>query len=145
MHVLRHKNSEVLNIFVFWYRELELILNMAVNMAVINLLSTTAIVVYTVWVKKSPLRTCGNFSKTLGWEFFNQILHAYYAFQSTLDYKFLFSYLQLWPSYDIFSATRPPRHAFRSMVDILSTWWSRLIWHNIVKVAVTWIQICSPA
>jgi len=29
------------------------------------------------------------------WEFFNQILHAYYAFLSTLDYGFLFSYLQL--------------------------------------------------
>ena len=30
-----------------------------------------------------------------GWEFFNQILHAYYAFPSTLDYEFLFDYLQL--------------------------------------------------
>jgi len=30
-----------------------------------------------------------------GWEFFNQILRAYYAFPSTLDYKFLFSYLHL--------------------------------------------------
>ena len=30
-----------------------------------------------------------------GWEFFNQILHAYYAFLSTLDYEFLFNYLQL--------------------------------------------------
>jgi len=29
------------------------------------------------------------------WEFFNQILHAYYAFLSMLDYKFLFKYLQL--------------------------------------------------
>jgi len=25
---------------------------------------------------------------------FNQFLHTYYAFLSTLDYKFLFSYLQ---------------------------------------------------
>jgi len=30
-----------------------------------------------------------------GWEFFNQILHAYYAFPSTLDYKFLLKYLQV--------------------------------------------------
>ena len=30
-----------------------------------------------------------------GWEFFNQILHAYYAFQSTLVYEFLFKYLQV--------------------------------------------------
>ena len=34
------------------------------------------------------------------------------------------------------------KRAFRSMVDILSTlWWSRLIWHNFVKVAVNWIKI----
>ena len=32
-------------------------------------------------------------------------------------------------------------HPFRSMVDILSTlWWSRLIWHNFVKVAGNWIK-----
>ena len=30
-----------------------------------------------------------------GWEFFNQILRAYYAFLSTLDYKFVFNYPQL--------------------------------------------------
>ena len=30
-----------------------------------------------------------------GWEFLVQILHAYYTFLSTLDYKFLVNYLQL--------------------------------------------------
>jgi len=30
-----------------------------------------------------------------GWEFFSQILYTYYAFLSTLDYEFLFNYLQL--------------------------------------------------
>ena len=30
-----------------------------------------------------------------GWEFLVQILHAYYTFLSTMDYKFLFNYLQL--------------------------------------------------
>jgi len=44
-----------------------------------------------------------------------QILHAYYAFLSTLDYKFLFSYLQLWRSYAILSAT--VQRAFRPIVD----------------------------
>jgi len=29
------------------------------------------------------------------WEFLVQILHAYYTFQLTLDFKFLFNYLQL--------------------------------------------------
>jgi len=40
-----------------------------------------------------------------GWEFLVQILPAYYAFLSTLDYKFLFNYLQLWRSYAILSTT----------------------------------------
>jgi len=58
----------------------------------------------TVRVKKSPLEDLWQFFQN-GWEFFNQILHAYYAFQSTLDCEFLFSYLQLWRSYIIFSVT----------------------------------------
>ena len=40
-----------------------------------------------------------------GWEFLVQILHAYYTFLSTLDYKFLFNYPQLWRSYSMLSAT----------------------------------------
>jgi len=61
-----------------------------------------------------------------------------------LEYKFLFTYLQLWRSYAILSSTT--RHLFRSTVDILSTlWWSRLIWRNFVKVAVNWIKTCTPA
>jgi len=36
-----------------------------------------------------------------GWEFLINFLHTYYAFISTLDYKFLFNYLQLWRSYAI--------------------------------------------
>jgi len=39
------------------------------------------------------------------WEFFVQILHACYTFLCTLDYKFLFNYLQLSRRYAIFSAT----------------------------------------
>jgi len=40
-----------------------------------------------------------------GWEFFNQILHAYCAFPFMLECKCLFNYLQLWRSYAILSAT----------------------------------------
>jgi len=73
------------------------------------------------------------------WEFLVQILYIYYTFLSPLDYKFLFNYLQLWRSYAILSATT--KRAFRPMVDILSIWWwSRLIWHNFVKVADNWIK-----
>jgi len=50
--------------------------------------------------KKSPPEDFCQFFQN-GWEFFSQILHAYYAFQSTLDCKFLFNYLQLWRSYTI--------------------------------------------
>ena len=39
------------------------------------------------------------------WEFFDHILHAYYVFLSTLDYEFLFNYLQVWQSYAILSVT----------------------------------------
>jgi len=61
-----------------------------------------------------------------------------------LDYKVLFNYLQLWQSYAILSATT--QCAFRTMLDILSIWrWSRLIWHNFIKVAGNWIKICSQA
>jgi len=54
--------------------------------------------------KKSPLpEDLWQFVKN-GWEYSNQILRAYYAFLSTLDYKFLFNYLQLWRSYALLSA-----------------------------------------
>jgi len=53
-----------------------------------------------------------------GWKFLGQILHTYYPFLSTLDYKFLSSYLQFWRSYAILCATT--QHAFQPMVDILS-------------------------
>ena len=81
-----------------------------------------------------------------GWEFLVQILQSYYAFLSTPDCRFLFGYLQLWRSYAILSATT--QRAFRPMVDILSimmwTGWSRLTWHNFVKVAGISASISSP-
>jgi len=40
-----------------------------------------------------------------GWEFLSNFLHTYYTFLSTLDYKFLVNYFQLWRSYVILSAT----------------------------------------
>jgi len=51
--------------------------------------------IYTIQCESTPLpEDLWHFFQN-GWEFFNQILLAYYAFLSTLDYKFLFSYLQL--------------------------------------------------
>ena len=58
----------------------------------------------TVWVKKNPpYGFLKFFPKRLG--IFNQFLHTYYVIVSTLDYKLLFNYLQLWQSYAILSAT----------------------------------------
>ena len=51
-----------------------------------------------------PPRFCGKSSKTV-LNFFNQILRAYYAFISMLDYEILFNYLQLWQSYATLSMT----------------------------------------
>ena len=59
---------------------------------------------HTVWVKKIPPEDLWQFFQN-GWEFFNQITHAYYAFLSTLDYEFLFNYLQFWQSSAILSVT----------------------------------------
>jgi len=58
----------------------------------------------TVWVKKIPPEDLWQFFQN-GWEFFNQILYAYYAFLSTLDYDMSFNYLQLWRSYALLSVT----------------------------------------
>jgi len=56
-------------------------------------------------VKKSiPPEVFWHFSPNC-WEFLVQILHAYCAFLPTLDYEFLFNYLQLWRNYAILSAT----------------------------------------
>jgi len=60
--------------------------------------------IYSVSQKKSPLRTFFIFFQN-GYEFFKQILRTYYAFLSTVDYNFLFNYLQLWWSYAILSMT----------------------------------------
>jgi len=60
--------------------------------------------VYTMWVKKIPREDLCQFFQN-GFEFFNQILYAYYAFLSTLNCEFLFNYLQLWRSYAILSVT----------------------------------------
>ena len=106
-----------------------------------NLVNWDVITVYTVWVKKNPPEIFWHFFP-YGWEFLVQILYAYYPFLSTLDYKFLFKYLQLWRSYAVLSATTilcskcPPSAETHDR-------WSHLIWHNFVKVGDNWIKICS--
>ena len=56
-----------------------------------------------VCVSKTPWGFLAFFANQLG--ILVQILHTYYTFPSTLDYKFLFSYLQLWRSYAILRVT----------------------------------------
>jgi len=82
--------------------------------------------------KSSPLRVFWHFFPN-GWKFLVQILCAYYTFLSTLDYKILFIYLQLWQSYAIRSATTiicskcPPSAETHAG-------WSHLVWRNFVTV-----------
>ena len=93
--------------------------------------------------KKSPPLKFWHFPPN-GWEFLVQILHAHCTFQSTLDYKFLLYYLQLWWSYAILSATTimcpkcPPSTETHAG-------WSHLICHNFITVGDNWIKICSLA
>jgi len=51
-------------------------------------------IMYSVGQKIPPPEVLWQFFQK-GREFFDEILHAYYAFLSTLDYEFLFNYLQL--------------------------------------------------
>ena len=66
--------------------------------------------------KKIPPEDLWHFFQN-GWEFFNQILHTYYAFLFTLDYEFLFNYLQLWRSLSYY-AWPPSAHHVRKMSTI---------------------------
>jgi len=99
---------------------------------------------HTVWVKNPPPEILLHFSPN-GWEFLVQILHAYYMFLPTLNYKFLFNYLQLWPSYAILSATTIIYVLKMFIVDRNARWVVDLIWHNFVTVGDNWIKICIPA
>ena len=59
---------------------------------------------YSVSQKKIPPTVFWIFFPN-GWEFLINFLHTYYVIIPTLDYKFLFNYLQFWQSYAILSAT----------------------------------------
>ena len=59
---------------------------------------------YSVSQKIPPAVFDHNFSKTVG-NFSTNFSQTYHGFLSTLDYKFLFKYLQLWRSYATLSET----------------------------------------
>jgi len=99
--------------------------------------------IYSMSQKKSLPEDLWEFFQN-GWKFCNQILHAYYAFLSTLDYEFLFNYLQLWRNCAILSVTtqfkscaqnvqhRPKRtlafsDIFRKQLGIFSPNFTRLL------------------
>ena len=64
---------------------------------------TTKSNAYSVSQNPPPWNFLTFFPKWLG--IFVQIVHAYHTFLSTLDYKLIFNYLQLWQSYAILSVT----------------------------------------
>jgi len=89
----------------------------------------------TVWVKKNPpppKKKIWNFFPN-GWEFFVQILHACYTFLCTLNYTFLFTYLQLWRSYAILNV----RTQFTSYVQ-MSTIGQTARWHFLTFFPYSW-------
>ena len=79
----------------------------------------------TVWVKKIPPAVFWYFFPN-GWEFLINFLLTYYVILCTLDYKFLFNYLQPWRSYAILSATTGRiftfHYNFNFYVCLLSKW-----------------------
>jgi len=74
--------------------------------------------------KKSPPEDLWQYFQN-GLEFFNQILHAYYAFLSTLDYEFLFKHLQVWRNYAILSVTTQ----LKSCAQNVHHQPKRIFWH----------------
>jgi len=95
-----------------------------------------------------------------GWEFLVQILHAYYIFLYTLEYKFLFNYMQVGRSYAILRATiqftpyaqnvchRPKRtlafsHIFPPQVGIFSPYFTRHAYFLIYARLQIFIQLSS--
>ena len=65
----------------------------------------TKILTCTVWVQNPPPPEDLWQLFQNGWEFFKPNFICHYAFLPTLDYEFLFNYLQLWRSYAILSMT----------------------------------------
>jgi len=90
--------------------------------------------------KKSPFEVFWHFSPN-GWEFLAQILPACYPFLSTLDYKFLFNYMQPWWSYAILSPTTIMCSKCPPSTETCAGW-SHLILHNFVTVGHNWIKMC---
>jgi len=76
--------------------------------------------------------------------FYSQILHVCYTFLSTLDYEFLFNYLQLWRNYTILISTTIMCSKCPPSIERHSGW-LHLIWHNFVIVGDNWIKICNLA
>ena len=91
--------------------------------------------IYSVSQKIPPCDFLTLFPKRLG--IFNNFLHAYYTFQSTLGYKFLFNYLQLWRSYAILSETT---HQFFTFQLNLTSKFAH--WTNYVTVDVMSYPTC---
>jgi len=95
---------------------------------------------YSVSQKNPPEIFCHFFPN--GWEFLVQILRAYCTFLSTLEYQFLFNYLQFWRSNAILSATTIIRSKCSPSAETHAGW-SHLIWHNFVTVRDNCTTICS--
>jgi len=97
-----------------------------------------------VWVKKIQPPEIFSHFYPISWEFLVQILHTYYTFIPTQDYRFLFNYLQLWRSYAILSSTTIMCSKCSPSAKTHARW-SHLIWHNFVRVGDNWIKNCILA
>ena len=90
--------------------------------------------------QRNPAEVFWHFPQTIG-IFLVHIISAYYSFLSTLEYKFLFNYLQMWQSYAILSATAQFRACSKCPQSAEThAGRSHLILHNFVAVGDNWIK-----
>ena len=105
---LSHFYLQTLNVLIIWETDITTLYSLKrTHKSITSILLSDCINILTdctVWVKKIPPTVFWNFFPNGFW-IFNQFLHTYYTIISTLEYKFLFKYLQLWQSYAILSAT----------------------------------------
>jgi len=127
-HLPTYANKKELNVFPFpmWN-------NYSCSSVPLCIVTASRGWLYCVRQKIPPLRFSGSFSKRLG--ILDQFLHTYYTFLTTLDYKFLFNYLQLWRSHAIVNETT--HRFFYILLELLSLLTEQIISNMFVDIIKT--------
>jgi len=74
-------------------------------------------------------------------EFLDKILHTYYTFLSTLDYKFLSNHLQCWRSYGVYIKRDHPVYTKMSIIGRNARWHFLTFFQNSWEF---WYKLYTP-